>query len=48
MGTTIEAAESAVFVGDASLSATAESDALVVAFVINPDAAITRQGTIGR
>ncbi|MFC5366283.1 pirin family protein [Salinirubrum litoreum] len=35
-------------VGDADLSLTAETDAIVVAFRIDPDAPVTRQGTIGR
>ncbi|WP_138006227.1 pirin family protein [Halalkalirubrum salinum] len=44
----IEATESAVFVGNEPLSITAKSDSLVVVFSIDPDAPITRQGTIGR
>ena len=38
--------ESALVTGDAAVSAT--EDSTVVAFSINPDAPVTRQGTIGR
>jgi hypothetical protein len=34
--------------GDGDVSVTATEDATVVAFTIDPDAPITRQGTIGR
>ena len=47
-GTDLDATESGVFVGDAAASVSARTDATVVAFVIDPDAPITRQGTIGR
>jgi redox-sensitive bicupin YhaK (pirin superfamily) len=40
--------ESAVVTGDGDVDMTATEDATVVAFSINPAAAITRQGTIGR
>jgi len=40
--------ESALVIGDDNVAVTAAEDATVVAFTINPDAPITRQGTIGR
>ena len=40
--------ESAVVTGDGEVAVTAEEDSLLVAFSLNPDATITRQGTIGR
>ena len=40
--------ESALLTGDGDVSLTADEDSVVVAFRIDPDAAITRQGTIGR
>lgn len=56
-GTQFAETESGLFVGadsslssadDSDLSLTAETDAVVVAFGIDPDAPVTRQGTIGR
>ncbi len=47
-GTRFDEAESGLFVGDGGLTLTAREDALVVAFLIDPDAPVTRQGTIGR
>jgi redox-sensitive bicupin YhaK (pirin superfamily) len=40
--------ESGLFVGDDSPLVTALTDSVVIAFCINPDAPVTRQGTIGR
>ncbi|APX96684.1 pirin family protein [Natronorubrum daqingense] len=40
--------EQGLFVGDDGLTLTATEDTTAVAFSIDPDAAITRQGTIGR
>ena len=40
--------ESAVLVGDGEASVTAREESILVAFVLDPDAPITRQGTIGR
>jgi len=40
--------ESAVLAGEAKASVTAREDSILVAFTLNPDAPITRQGTIGR
>ena len=40
--------ESAMITGDGSASITATEDAVLVAFRIDPDAPVTRQGTIGR
>jgi len=40
--------ESALVTGDNDVAVTATEDATIVAFSINPDAPITRQGTIGR
>ncbi|MFB6119432.1 pirin family protein [Halosegnis sp.] len=40
--------ESALVTGDNDVTVTATEDAIIVAFVINPDAPVTRQGTIGR
>jgi len=34
--------------GDDDVAVTATEDATIVAFSINPDALVTRQGTIGR
>ena len=48
-GTQFDETESGLAVeGADSMSLTADADSLVVAFVINPDAPVTRQGTIGR
>ena len=46
-GTDLDETESGLFVGD-DATVSARSDATLVAFVIDPDAPITRQGTIGR
>jgi hypothetical protein len=46
--TTIGFTESGLIKGDSELSVTATEDSILVAFCINPDAPITRQGTIGR
>ncbi len=45
-----ESTESGLLVGggNGNVTVTAQTDALLVAFVIDPDAPITRQGTIGR
>ncbi|MBX0325958.1 pirin family protein [Halomicroarcula sp. F13] len=40
--------ESALVTDDGDVTVTATQDSTVVAFVINPDAPVTRQGTIGR
>ena len=40
--------ESALVTGDDNMAVTAIEDATIVAFNINPDAPVTRQGTIGR
>lgn len=47
-GTTIGYTESALVQGDGERSVTATEDSMLVAFRIDPDAPITRQGTIGR
>jgi len=46
--TTFEATESGLHVGDGDVALTATDASLVVAFRIDPDAPVTRQGTIGR
>ena len=40
--------ESALVTGDDDVAVAATEDTTIVAFSINPDAPITRQGTIGR
>ena len=40
--------ESALVIDDDDMAVTAIEDATIVAFNINPDAPVTRQGTIGR
>ena len=40
--------ESVLVVGDGDVPVTATEDSTIVAFAINPDAPVTRQGTIGR
>ena len=40
--------ESAVLAGDGQATVTAREDSILVAFSLDPDAPITRQGTIGR
>ena len=45
-GETLGHTESALMTGDADVLAI--EDSILVAFVVNPDAPITRQGTIGR
>ena len=40
--------ESALVADDRDVTVTAREDSSIVAFVINPDAPVTRQGTIGR
>lgn len=40
--------ESALVTDDNNMTVTATEDSIIVAFVINPDAPLTRQGTIGR
>jgi len=47
-GTRFDETESGLFVDDRPLTLTAESDAIAVAFRIDPAAPVTRQGTIGR
>jgi len=46
--TTFETTESGLVVDDDAVTVTAETDSLLVTFLINPDAPVTRQGTIGR
>ncbi|MEA1930718.1 MAG: pirin family protein [Euryarchaeota archaeon] len=46
--TTIGYTESALVTGDGEQQVTATEDAILVAFCIDPDAPVTRQGTIGR
>ncbi|SDN47809.1 hypothetical protein SAMN05192554_1462 [Haloarchaeobius iranensis] len=45
---TVGHTESALVTGDDDVAVTATEDATIVAFNINPDAPVTRQGTIGR
>lgn len=45
---TVGFTESALVTGGEEVSISATEDATIVAFVINPDAPVTRQGTIGR
>jgi redox-sensitive bicupin YhaK (pirin superfamily) len=45
--THFDSTESGLFVGD-DLTLTARDDTLLVAFLIDPDAPVTRQGTVGR
>jgi len=40
--------ESGLLVNEERVTVTAQEDSILVAFLINPDASITRQGTIGR
>jgi len=40
--------ESALVADDTDVTVTATEDSTIVAFTINPDAPVTRQGTIGR
>ncbi|WP_135822085.1 pirin family protein [Halostella litorea] len=40
--------ESALVTGDGDVAVTASEDSILVAFVIDPEAPVTRQGTIGR
>jgi len=47
-GTDFGEAESGLAVDVAETTLTARTDSLVVAFPVNPDAPVTRQGTIGR
>ncbi|GAB7019616.1 pirin family protein [Halostagnicola bangensis] len=47
-GVRFEEAESGLLVGDESLTVTAQEQTVLVAFLVNPDASITRRGTIGR
>lgn len=47
-GVRFEEAESGLLEDEAVMSATAREESVVVAFLVNPDAPITRQGTIGR
>ena len=46
-GTDLDATESGLFVGDAA-TVTARTDATLVAFTIDLEAPVTRQGTVGR
>jgi len=46
--THLDTTESGLLVGSDTVTVTAQTDTLLVAFCINPDAPITRQGTIGR
>jgi len=47
-GVTLEQTESVLWTGRDIPTVTAEADAVVVAFLVTPDAQVTRQGTIGR
>ena len=47
-GTTFEETESGLLVDSETVTVTAEDDAILVAFCIDPDAPITRRGTVGR
>jgi redox-sensitive bicupin YhaK (pirin superfamily) len=47
-GTAVGFTESALVTGDGDVTVTASEDSIVAAFVIDPDAPVTRQGTIGR
>ncbi len=47
-GESVGYTESALVTDDGNVPVTATTDSILVAFVINPDAPITRQGTIGR
>jgi len=47
-GETVGYTESALVTGDGDIPVRATEDSLVVAFCLDPDAPITRQGTIGR
>jgi redox-sensitive bicupin YhaK (pirin superfamily) len=46
--TAFEEAESGLLTGDGDARLRAQADSIVVAFCIDPDAPVTRQGTIGR
>jgi len=45
---TVGYTESALVADDSGVTVTATEDSTIVAFIINPDAPVTRQGTIGR
>ncbi len=47
-GTHFDTTESGLLVDDDTVTITAETDAVLVAFLIDPDAPVTRQGTVGR
>ena len=47
-GAAVGYTESALVTGDGDIPVTATEDALVVTFCLDPDAPITRQGTVGR
>jgi len=47
-GTRFDATESGLLVGGDAVTVTAETDAVLVAFLVDPDAPVTRQGTVGR
>ena len=47
-GESVGYTESALVTGESDVSVTAAEDATLVAFVVDPDAPVTRQGTIGR
>lgn len=47
-GTEFGKTESGLRVGDGTTTVTADADSQLVAFVIDPDAPVTRQGTVGR
>ena len=47
-GKSVGYTESALVTGDGDVPVTATEDSIVVAFVLDPDAPVTRQGTIGR
>jgi len=47
-GEPLDYTESAVLAGDGQATVTASEESILVAFVLDPDAPITRQGTIGR
>jgi redox-sensitive bicupin YhaK (pirin superfamily) len=47
-GTEFDETESGLLVDDAGLTVTAREETVLVAFLIDPDAPVTRQGTVGR
>ena len=47
-GTTFDETESGLLVGEGTATVTADKASTIVAFSIDPDAPVTRQGTVGR